>query len=456
MITTNSQGAGTSALNSPGNPEPAAQEKPQPPFFSINSADKLLLIFLLGFSFFIPFSYSNPQVLLSFLATEAAFCLLALWLCHNLPYQPMAFLKQKHHGLYRIFWGWIAIISLSYIVAMLSNPSIQQVMQGSIRFFYNFLNVIFIFTLAKFTSNFAIKHETLILNLCLGSCFMICIQLTIANTNSSLVAKAFHSFPLFIGHIRELGFMALASLAASFSILLFGKQNILKKIMLYCIFLLSSLFVIWAGGRTTAASAIITICLLTALAAFHRRLTLKKASITAILLICAFYGSNTLTVFHWNGLHRTFETVQAASSTLTNKDPQATVQTTGRKEMWTLSLEGVKESPWIGHGPYGYRFLDGWFYGMQPHNIFLQFLIEWGVIGSLLILSMMIYIANIGIRQLGKRIEQYDASYVACLAIIVSLGLNSLTSGAHYNPMPMFFLAIAYSYFPFGKPNNPT
>lgn len=419
-------------------------------FFSLNSPERILLTFFLSFSFFLPFSYNNPFVLLGFLLAQTLFSGLALYLCRKQPFKPLTQLKQQHPVLYKIFWAWLFITCISYINAIFFNePSTQQIMQGSIRFIFNFLMVLFIFSLATFCRNFSIKQETLIINLCLGSCFMVLIQLWLAYYGPKVSAERFLSFPLFIGHIRELGFLTLACLSAAYSYLLFSKTPSLSKRFLFIgIIFITAMFTIWAGGRTSAASAVITLILISLLALTYKRLSISKACIVVLTLSAAYICADSLSVFNWNGLDRTMNTLQTASQSMMQENNSG-IETTGRNKIWALSLEGIKSAPFIGHGPYGYRFLNGWFYGMQPHNIFLQFLVEWGIIGTALVLSMMLYIIFIGVQKIPSRINHHDASYIASLAIIISLGLNSLTSGAHYNTMPMFILAIAYAYFPF-------
>lgn len=426
-------------------------------FFSLNSPDRLLLTFFLSFSFFLPFSYNNPFVLLTFLLAQTLFSCLALYLSRHSSTALFSELKHKHRGLYLLFIAWLLICCVSYTNAIIINKaSDQQVMQGTIRLIFNFLLVLFIFALAKFRHTFAIKQETLIINLSLGCCFMIGIQLYLAHYGPNVSPENFLSFPLFIGHIRELGFLSLASLCAAYSYFIFSySPSIYKKLILISIIFITATFTIWAGGRTSAASAIITLVLISLLALLYKRLNMTQISIILAMLIAAYFSADALSIFNWNGLGRTLETIQTASQSVIQEN-SAAIETTGRNKIWALSIEGIKSAPLIGHGPYGYRFLEGWFYGMQPHNIVLQFLIEWGIIGTLLVLGMMFYIAIIGFKQLPSRIKHYDASYVASLAIIVSLGLNSLTSGAHYNPMPMFYLALAYAYFPFASQTKTT
>lgn len=67
-----------------------------------------------------------------------------------------------------------------------------------------------------------------------------------------------------------------------------------------------------------------------------------------------------------------------------------TIQATGitqvssdRSRFWSETWRYACESPWIGHGADGYRFIAPAQNGSQPHNMLLQWFVEYGLIGLL-------------------------------------------------------------------------
>ena len=100
--------------------------------------------------------------------------------------------------------------------------------------------------------------------------------------------------------------------------------------------------------------------------------------------------SQQVSLFEWNGFHRHLTPIEKPITTteLSNINQIST----GRSEMWALSLQAMSASPWFGLGPYGYFFIENRSYGDQPHNFLIQFLVEWGVIGTLLLLFALILV----------------------------------------------------------------
>jgi O-antigen ligase len=52
-----------------------------------------------------------------------------------------------------------------------------------------------------------------------------------------------------------------------------------------------------------------------------------------------------------------------------------------RSHFWSETLDHALKSPWIGYGADGYRFMQPAQNGSQPHNMLLQWLLEYGIVG---------------------------------------------------------------------------
>lgn len=127
---------------------------------------------------------------------------------------------------------------------------------------------------------------------------------------------------------------------------------------------------------------------------------------------------------------------------------QANLFSSGRLDIWRLSIAETMESPWIGLGPEGYRFIPNNSGRVQPHNLFIQVFLEWGLLGGGTFLLLLGYglIKSMAI-VLRSRGSSANSSLIAFM-VIVTLTLHSLTDGTYYHAQPLFLLALGFSAFP--------
>ena len=85
-------------------------------------------------------------------------------------------------------------------------------------------------------------------------------------------------------------------------------------------------------------------------------------------------------------------------------------------------------------------------YGVHPHNAFIQFLVEWGVIGTSLFIFLIFSGFLAGIRlHFRNRNETISQQVLIALAIITTLTIHSIVDGTYYHPQPTFYLVIAFA-----------
>lgn len=75
-------------------------------------------------------------------------------------------------------------------------------------------------------------------------------------------------------------------------------------------------------------------------------------------------------------------------------DSMARAGSTGRIDMWKDTLDAIGMRPWFGWGEAQFReiFRDVWRFN-HPHNIVLQILLAWGIVGALLCLALALWTA---------------------------------------------------------------
>lgn len=107
--------------------------------------------------------------------------------------------------------------------------------------------------------------------------------------------------------------------------------------------------------------------------AFYRRLPLYLLAATVVALALPPYGSDQFTLIRWNAM----ATPDAVAS--------------GRLTLWTNALRVVADYPLFGSGAGSSWWLVplGDFYHVQPHNVIVQFLLNWGLVPTIPALALL-------------------------------------------------------------------
>ncbi len=118
------------------------------------------------------------------------------------------------------------------------------------------------------------------------------------------------------------------------------------------------------------------------------------------------------------------------------------VHTTGRIEIWQDAIKAAMQHPWFGWGLDGYRMSNCCLYGtVQPHNVLVQWVVEFGVIGASVVLGACWWIV-------GKRLTHVITSggsnpnLAALLSVSNGFFAFGLVDGLFYHVIPLLLLAI--------------
>ena len=108
-----------------------------------------------------------------------------------------------------------------------------------------------------------------------------------------------------------------------------------------------------------------------------------------------------------------------------------TLDGNGRVEIWSAAVEAIWARPWFGHGEgQAYLALDWppWMSIMpHPHNVVLQVLLAWGLVGAALLAPLALMLGRLVIRQ-GQR----DPRLLPLLAAAIVLAAYSMIDGTLY------------------------
>ena len=240
-------------------------------------------------------------------------------------------------------------------------------------------------------------------------------------------------------HVRHTGYQVEAALSFFFIFLIRNckKNDITFSHIFGYIFLWGFLF--WLGGRgailATFTSFIVIVLILKYKEINYRNIVI----ITIPSIFIGMFLSEFLSVYPWNGVLELFQ--RSISSESFNQ------LSAGRMVIWATVIESLSGNVFFGLGPQGFYLMENSIKGfVQPHNFILQFLIEWGVVGTFLFLLLLLKATWAGIKlHVLNKDRIFSPSALAAGAVICTLSVNALTDGTYYHPQPSVYLALAFA-----------
>jgi O-antigen ligase len=184
-------------------------------------------------------------------------------------------------------------------------------------------------------------------------------------------------------------------------------------------------YMIWLGGRGTLVAYFSTLFLAMGLLIWHNQLQTKNLAKLVVLILSSTLCSIPLNVFSWNGLNRFVRTDETVDF-MTSSAFQA------RISLWYEAWNNFKVQPLFGYGAEGHHFNTEIGF-LQPHNFVLQWLVEFGAIGTLLLASLVSILLLSTLRQLAVN---YSASLLVGFSGVVALLIHALVDGVLYHAPP--------------------
>ncbi|MCK5881374.1 MAG: O-antigen ligase family protein [Sinobacterium sp.] len=374
---------------------------------------------------------------------------------------PLAF----HAGI-----AWLCFTFISLLIVLLQEHTAIRKFAGIARQLYILLEIGFALVIIHQLSSRSIQSKNLLFSLAAGFFTLVSYQ-SWAIYFHPIQQSSFWSWtPLMAPNIRDTGTIASAITGAFFCLTLLEKRPATALIFL-SLTSLSWTYLMWTGGRTGNAAIIIVLLLICLLQTALTRTTAKGFLIFIITGFIAFNLSNHLAVYDWNGFQRienkfshnifelnenniskkaplNSETVNTENS-IKSVQPLTEEKIGHREIMWSKAWQAFKRSPVIGLGP------NGWFFSPekkssgaiqdQPHNIVLQALVEWGLVGSCLFFMMLAGFILPKLKHLKTAFGQAQITYISSGSMILVLSLHSLTSGTYWNFQSVTVVVLAYS-----------
>ncbi len=201
------------------------------------------------------------------------------------------------------------------------------------------------------------------------------------------------------------------------------------------------MIIFWSGGRGALLSLLASGIIIS--------LLIKSGRIKFLLFLCAscVVGFLSFTTFFSDakgslGVHK----IVRDYNVVHHKGIQSLNRiSSNRIEIWQDTLSYINEKKWFGYGPDGYVFLDpvpGDYPGFHPHNVILQLMIEFGLVGCLcffFFLGKIIITASMKLRNE----KNLFWGQIAGLWLLIAYFILGQVSSTFYYPLPLMFLSLS-------------
>lgn len=352
------------------------------------------------------------------------FQLSIIWLINNLKNRD-SYLSFKPTHIF--IYLYITSITISSLLIILRLGWSTETVVSLFRYLVMVTHVIFIMSLAKyFILNDKLPFDYLPHAILIAvSLLFIDINFSITNINYKEGLRIITS-----SNIRHLGHIVIVSTLYLSIKVLMGER--LNNILFILSTITSISLLIWLGGRGAILSYLLGLMLAFVIIYKHHKLELKRLVNLSLFIIFSIIISTPFNIYSWNGLNRLLDTKQYYSQDINTIS-------TDRIELWSLSWDFIKEKPLFGYGAESF-ILNSETIFRHPHNFIVQWLFDFGVIGTLLFLLFISYILLIGCKN-----TERELNIINLLSIVIFTGIlsNAIISGTLYYSPPFLILCIA-------------
>lgn len=329
---------------------------------------------------------------------------------------------------------WLITVLLSYLTTSYyswQNPLAYMRLMETITHFLFFL-VLWDFFI-RYDINFHIIFTSIILSTLTVIGYFIYIHFAFPDLEADKHVFSMRSEQLLINtHLHRIGYQVEATLAFATAFLFFKKQNYLIFSLIGILFI----FLLWLGGRAAILGSVIT--LIMCVFYFRKHISLKMfigfGFFTLLVLSIAIYFQLINLEYFAHAMKKTFYAGSLEHLL------------SGRLDVWSLVLHRLEGHWLLGTGPQSYFF----YIGRHPdvihaHNVLLQILGEWGIIGTSLFAILLYRVVKYGLGQHSSQKEKIKPYHFAAGLVILSLSVTGLFGGIYFFTQTSLYLILAFS-----------
>lgn len=413
-----------------------------------NKRSPLIALFATLF-FTLPFTSNEPfyWFFYGLLLLIALPCLM-FWNDKHRSFSLLQQLKSYHPILYYLLIAFALSSFVSWVNMLNSDADFQHKVIATQRYINCWLLTFYVFAMSRFALFQPVSHHKLFLLIAYGCLVLTSLLLLSYFFTDRDYAFTWLHYPPFGSHMRIIGMMLLIAIVACASHYVFASSNKKQSSFYLTALFICTAFLFWSGGRMSILAAMTTYLALSVLVLLWLPQQKHKLMILAVIFIAGMLAAEACSVFAWNGLGRIKEVSQAALSQ-DNAMGSLTRFGQGRIPVWTAAINAFSESPWFGLGPSGYLLADRPSWEDHTHNFIIECLVEWGLVGTLLMLSIFYYFAQAAIKRLKPAIVNNDINWITAAMVVFALTMNSLADGIYFILLPCFIALTGFTKFPF-------
>ncbi|MCD6184683.1 MAG: O-antigen ligase family protein [Deltaproteobacteria bacterium] len=388
-----------------------------------------LLLLLITFSIVILVKnniFINAQIIFWH---EMTFILFYIFLKRKIPTFP------KDMSIFLPILLWYILITISFLNSPYDLINKNLALH---RYAETIAHIVFFFFIREELTNTELPLYPILIAIPLSTLYVEIIFVLFYLLSPENISSVWLGYPPLNSNIRHTGMQIMAGLSVLLAAAIPFASAKKKSLLLVLTTSLLWAFLFWTGGRGAILSTFICSIFILIISFKYYPDFISTFKIISVSMITGFFLGEFFSCFEWNGLLHSIS--RSINATTIDK------LSAGRIEIWKTALVTIKSHLLLGVGPQGYIFMPNNIYPNHPHNLFLQFLLEWGIVGTILFIYIFIWIIIKGLIQF--RIAKGHTIYfekLISIAIIITLTLNGLTGGTYYLPQPSYYLVLSFA-----------
>lgn len=405
--------------------------------FDLHSPAQFLQLLLLGLVFSSAlltghWGIGNSRIVMYHeLVYIVVFCVAFPW------YERLVRLVLENRGVSLLLCFWVVAVSLSFFLSPLELKSLTV---ARFRYAETLTHLVFGIAVLILVLGERFPLRKILVVLVLSNCLVVLQAILVWHFSSDPAIHTqrmwMYHFPM-SGHARHAGYNMFVAVLAAMGLLL-GSRALKSAVLSVVALLLLASCLFWLGGRAAVLSvlvgAIISVWML------RPKVSQAKVGLLVVLLAASVFIAEKASQFPFNGLS------SSVSRSVNAEDLNGL--SSSRIAIWEQSLEQMQGHWLLGFGSQAYLFLPDKVAPKtsSPHNFLVQFLLEWGLLGTLVIcfvLAILAYKARCLLAVKRERLASPQAWYLtAVVAIVVGLVFHALLDGTLYHGKPSFYFVL--------------
>lgn len=165
----------------------------------------------------------------------------------------------------------------------------------------------------------------------------------------------------------------------------------------------------------------------------------------ALYLKCSLIALIAASIFYFCFFYALPSTLDSAAMTVQHSTTDL-VSDHSRLFLWKIAADQLMSSPWLGVGPMHFAEYVN-LRGAHPHNVYIQFLAEYGLPTTLLVFGWLLHLLWKGLQKRRAVKQALTGVDVAVVAAVFALAIDGFFSGNFVMPVSQVWICIAIALF---------